>query len=62
MKNAAQILGRAVFFLFPVPFAIGIGNEHLGSWPGYVAYAAAAVLTGAAIIVGWAAFHQDRRP
>ena len=62
MKNAAQILGRAVFFLFPVPFAIGIGNQHLGSWPGYVAYAAAAVLTGATIIVGWAAFHRDPKP
>ena len=56
MKNAAQILGRAVFFLFPVPFAVGIGNQYVGSWSAYVAYAAAAVLTGAAIIVGWAAF------
>jgi hypothetical protein len=27
-----------------------------------VAYAAAAVLTGAAIIVGWAAFHRDPKP
>jgi hypothetical protein len=56
MKYAAQILGRTVFFLFPIPFAVGIGNEYVGSWPGYLACAAAAVLTGAAILIGWTAF------
>ncbi|HEX3441933.1 MAG TPA: hypothetical protein VHT93_16455 [Pseudolabrys sp.] len=62
MRDAAHILGRMVFFLFPVPFAVSLGNSNSGAWTGYVAYAAAVILVAAAIATGWLAYRQSRRP
>jgi hypothetical protein len=62
MKDAAHILGRMVFFLFPLPFAVSLGNSYSGTWTGYVAYAAAAVLVAAAIATGWLGYRESRGP
>jgi hypothetical protein len=62
MKDAAHILGRMVFFLFPVPFAVSLGNTYSGAWTGYAAYAAAVILVAAAIATGWLAYRDSRRP
>ena len=62
MRDAAHILGRMVFFLFPVPFAVSLGNSYSGAWTGYVAYAAAAVLVAAAIATGWLGYRESRGP
>jgi hypothetical protein len=62
MRSTANILGRMVFFLFPVPFAVSLGNTYSEDWAGYVAYATAFVLVVGAIATGWLAFRESRKP
>jgi hypothetical protein len=49
-----------VFFLFPVPFAVSLGNTYSGAWTGLAAYAVAVILMAAAIAAGWLAYRGSR--
>jgi hypothetical protein len=62
MRSAAHILGRSMIFLFPVPFAVSLGNTYSDGWAGYAAYAAAVGLVAGAIATGWLAFRESRKP
>jgi hypothetical protein len=52
---------RLIFYLWPVPWALGIAAKFSGSWVSDAAFAAAAALVGAALVTLWAAFRRSRR-
>jgi hypothetical protein len=61
MDRVTQILRPVVFLAFPVPILAGLGQRFDGTWPGYVAYAAAGIMAAAAVVAGVLAYRDRRR-
>ena len=62
MDQFGLILRTIVFFLFPVPFLLSFAVGHGTDWTAYVAYAAAAALALAAMVVGWMVSRRGDEP
>jgi hypothetical protein len=52
MDKIGTVLRAIVFFLFPIPFLLDFAVPRGGDWPGWLAYAAVAVLLLGAIAAG----------
>jgi hypothetical protein len=52
MDKIGPVLRNIVFFLFPIPFLLDFAVSRRADWPGWLAYAAVAVLLLAAIAAG----------
>lgn len=49
------------FYLWPVPWTLGIADNFSGTWVSYAAFAIAAVQVAATLATAWAAFWRSRR-
>jgi len=50
----SNVISRLVFFLWPVPWILGTAARFAGTWPGYAAYAVAALLAA------WSAYRRQQ--